>query len=88
MGQIELSFVIPAYNEEVFIEDTLGTLDSVFKKKMSQYEIVVVDDGSQDKTFKKALQYANRNGHVKVIRYRQKYWKRLRHKDWCNGVNG
>ena len=69
MGQIELSFVIPAYNEEVFIEDTLGTLDSVFKEKMNQYEIVVVDDGSQDKTFKKALQYANRNGHVKVIRF-------------------
>jgi dolichol-phosphate mannosyltransferase len=69
MGQIELSFVIPAYNEEVFIEDTLGTLDSVFKKKMNQYEIVVVDDGSQDETYKKALQYANRNGHVKVIRY-------------------
>ena len=68
-GQIELSFVIPAYNEEVFIENTLGTLDLVFKEKMSQYEIVVVDDGSQDKTFKKALQYANRNGHVKVIRF-------------------
>jgi glycosyltransferase involved in cell wall biosynthesis len=69
MGQIEVSFVIPAYNEEVFIEDTLGTLDSVFKEKMNQYEIVVVDDGSKDKTFKKALQYANKNGHVKVIRY-------------------
>jgi glycosyltransferase involved in cell wall biosynthesis len=69
MGQIEVSFVIPAYNEEVFIEDTLGTLDSVFKEKMNQYEIVVVDDGSQDKTYKKALEYANRNGHVKVIRY-------------------
>jgi glycosyltransferase involved in cell wall biosynthesis len=69
MGQIELSFVIPAYNEEFFIEDTLGTLDLAIKKKTCQYEIVVVDDGSQDKTFKKALQYARRNGHVKVIRY-------------------
>lgn len=69
MGQVELSFVIPAYNEEVFIEDTLGTLDLVIKEKAFQYEIVVVDDGSQDKTFTKALQYARRNGHVKVIRY-------------------
>ena len=24
MGQVELSFVVPAYNEEDFIEDTLG----------------------------------------------------------------
>ncbi len=69
MGQIELSFVIPAYNEEVFIEDTLGALDLIVKEKMTQYEIVVVDDGSQDKTFVKALNYAKNNNHVKVIHY-------------------
>ncbi len=69
MGQVELSFVIPAYNEEVFIEDTLGSLDLVIKEKTLQYEIVVVDDGSKDQTFTKALQYSKRNGHVRVIRY-------------------
>ena len=69
MGQVELSFVIPAYNEEFFIKDTLGTLDFVIREKMVQYEIVVVDDGSKDKTFTKALEYSKRNGHVKVIRY-------------------
>jgi glycosyltransferase involved in cell wall biosynthesis len=69
MGQVELSFVIPAYNEEIFIEDTLGTLDYVIKERATQYEIVVVDDGSQDGTYLRALQYAKKNGHVKVIRY-------------------
>ncbi len=69
MRQVDLSFVIPAYNEEYFIEDTLGTLDLVIKEKMFQYEIVVVDDGSKDKTFNKAMQYSKRNGHVKVIRF-------------------
>ena len=69
MGQVELSFVIPAYNEEFFIEDTLGTLDFVIREKTVQYEIVVVDDGSKDKTFTKALEYSKRNEHVKVIRY-------------------
>jgi glycosyltransferase involved in cell wall biosynthesis len=68
-GQIDLSFVIPAFNEELFIKDTLGSLDSAIKEKMVQYEIVVVDDGSEDKTFVKAMQYAKRNCHVKVIRY-------------------
>jgi glycosyltransferase involved in cell wall biosynthesis len=71
MGQVKLSFVIPAYNEELFIEDTLGTIDFVIKDKKLKYEIVVVDDGSQDKTCMKALQYAQGNGHVKVIRYPQ-----------------
>jgi len=69
MGQVELSFVIPAYNEEFFIEDTLGTLDFAIKDERFHYEIVVVDDGSKDKTFNKAMQYSKRNDHVKVIRY-------------------
>ncbi len=69
MGQVELSFVIPAYNEEEFIEDTLGTLDDVIKNKNLPYEIVVVNDGSKDKTLVKAVTYARRNGHVKVLSY-------------------
>jgi glycosyltransferase involved in cell wall biosynthesis len=36
---------------------------------MIHYEIVVVDDGSEDKTYMKALRYSKRNGHVKVIRF-------------------
>jgi glycosyltransferase involved in cell wall biosynthesis len=71
VSQVELSFVIPAYNEENSIELTLGTLDGVVKDKRRSYEIVVVDDGSKDKTLPRAIKYANRNGHVKVISYTQ-----------------
>jgi glycosyltransferase involved in cell wall biosynthesis len=71
MTQVELSFVIPAYNEEDSIETALGTLDGVVKDKRLPYEIVVVDDGSQDKTLSRAIKYASRNGHVKVISYTQ-----------------
>jgi glycosyltransferase involved in cell wall biosynthesis len=71
MSQVELSFVIPAYNEEDSIAVTLGTLDGVVKNKRSSYEIVVVDDGSKDKTLSRAIKYASRNGHVKVISYTQ-----------------
>jgi glycosyltransferase involved in cell wall biosynthesis len=68
MGQVELSFVVPAYNEEEFIENTLWTLDEVVKNKVP-YEIVVVNDGSLDETFARATTYARRNGHVKVVSY-------------------
>jgi glycosyltransferase involved in cell wall biosynthesis len=71
MSQIELSFVVPAYNEEESIETALGTLDGVVKDKRLPYEIVVVDDGSRDKTLSRAIKYANRNGHVKVISFTQ-----------------
>jgi dolichol-phosphate mannosyltransferase len=69
MGQVALSFVLPAYNEEAFIEDTLSTLEAIIKDKNLPYEIVVVDDGSLDGTLAKATRYAKRNGHVKVISY-------------------
>ena len=69
MSQIEWSFVIPAYNEEDSIEDALGALDEVVKSRRLPYEIVVVDDGSVDKTFLKAMTYASRNCHVRVISY-------------------
>jgi glycosyltransferase involved in cell wall biosynthesis len=69
MGQVELSFVIPAYNEEKSIEIALGTLDEMVKDKRLPYEIVVVDDGSKDTTLTRAITYASRNGHVKVVSY-------------------
>jgi glycosyltransferase involved in cell wall biosynthesis len=69
MAQIELSFVIPAYNEESSIQDALWTIDEAVKSKKLPYEIVVVDDGSKDNTSSRARTYANRNGHVRVLSY-------------------
>jgi dolichol-phosphate mannosyltransferase len=69
MEQVELSFVVPAFNEEDCIEDTLETIDTVIKNRNLPYEIVVVDDGSKDDTFARAKKYAGRNGHVKVLSY-------------------
>jgi len=63
--------VIPAYNEEDSIETALGTLDGVVKDKRLPYEVIVVDDGSKDKTLSRAMTYASGNGHVKVISYTQ-----------------
>lgn len=43
----KISVVIPAYNAESFIAITL---ESVFSQTFKDYEVIVVDDGSQDKT--------------------------------------
>jgi dolichol-phosphate mannosyltransferase len=69
MGQVEVSFVIPAYNEEDFIEDTLVSIDAIVMNKNLSYEILVVNDGSADKTLAKAKDYAGKNGHVRVVSY-------------------
>lgn len=47
---MKISVVIPAYNEEKAITKTLTGLDSVLRPLGFEYEIIVVDDGSSDKT--------------------------------------
>jgi glycosyltransferase involved in cell wall biosynthesis len=69
MSRVELSFVLPAYNEEDSIEDALDALDRVVGENKLRYEIVVVDDGSMDSTRLKAISYASKNGHVRVVGY-------------------
>jgi glycosyltransferase involved in cell wall biosynthesis len=69
MSEVELSFVLPAYNEGDSIEGALDALDRAVKDTRLRYEIVVVDDGSIDSTRVKAIRWANRNGHVRVVGY-------------------
>jgi GT2 family glycosyltransferase len=45
-----ISFVVPAYNEEAFIADTLNAIHFSARVVGEQYEIVVADDASTDRT--------------------------------------
>lgn len=47
----DLSFVIPAFNEEVYIETCLSSILSSAASMGIAYEILVVDNGSTDRTF-------------------------------------
>jgi dolichyl-phosphate beta-glucosyltransferase len=50
MTSPDLSIIVPAYNEEALIVSTLEGLKVFFSTRPERYEIIVVDDGSQDKT--------------------------------------
>ena len=53
-----VSILIPAYNAEPFIADTMK---SALRQDWPRKEIIVVDDGSKDKTFAVAQQFAGAN---------------------------
>jgi glycosyltransferase involved in cell wall biosynthesis len=58
---VKISVLVPAFNEEENIEKTLKGLEK-FKadfcaKKNIEAEIIVIDDGSRDKTYAKAAKY-------------------------------
>lgn len=46
----ELSYVLPAYNEEANIEEAVRDADAACREFCSSWEVVVVDDGSRDRT--------------------------------------
>lgn len=71
----QLSLVMPAYNEGTTIEEVIYRVDNVVRQTGLKYELIVVDDGSVDDTRKKAGNYANNNGHVKVVSYKRNIGK-------------
>ncbi len=63
----KLSIIVPAYNEEKTIYQSLTNLDEVLKNIDRPYEIIVVSDGSDDSTYKEAERLKLDN--VKVFHY-------------------
>src|SRR4029079_18904975 len=47
---VDLTWVIPAFNEELRLLPTLERLHAHLSARPMSYEIVVVDDGSRDRT--------------------------------------
>jgi glycosyltransferase involved in cell wall biosynthesis len=64
-----LSLVLPAYNEEETIHLVIERTDSVAKKTGLRYELLVVDDGSEDDTRKEVLRSSKENGSVRLVGY-------------------
>lgn len=59
--------IVPCFNEEENIERTLISLTNLDYPK-EKLEVIVVDDGSRDKTFQKAKELAAKNEKIKVFR--------------------
>jgi dolichyl-phosphate beta-glucosyltransferase len=49
-GKIHLSVIIPAYNEQENLPKTINSVSDYLKKQNFGYEIIVVSDGSKDRT--------------------------------------
>ena len=65
---MELSIVIPAYNEENRIGPTLKKICKYLRnnKKIKKWEILVIDDGSKDKTREIVKQFIKKEKRIKL----------------------
>jgi glycosyltransferase involved in cell wall biosynthesis len=72
---MDLSLVMPAYNEGNSIVTAIDHVDHVMSKIGINYELIVVNDGSIDDTLEKIMNFANNNHHVKVLSYERNMGK-------------
>lgn len=67
MVKKRLTIMVPAYNEEGNIENTVGEIKKGIGKKLSDYEIIIFNDGSNDKTGIISDTLAKKDKHIRVV---------------------
>lgn len=73
----KLSIVVPCYNEETVIEIFYNKLMEITAKISDKYdyEVIFVDDGSQDETFSKMKTLREKNSKIKIISFSRNFGK-------------
>jgi len=62
-----ISLVIPVYNEELVIDELLRRSLAVLKEIGRPFEIIIVDDGSEDSSLSKLLKQRENDDRIKVV---------------------
>ncbi|MHB1361976.1 MAG: dolichyl-phosphate beta-glucosyltransferase [Thermoleophilia bacterium] len=70
-GTVELSLVIPVFNEEERIVNTITLLDAYLSRQSLSYEVIISDDGSRDDSPALVRKNFAESGVVRLIRDRQ-----------------
>lgn len=72
---MQLSLVIPCYNEEESLPELLNWITRVMDTNHFSYEVIFIDDGSKDATWEVIEQLASSNPAVKAIKFQRNYGK-------------
>ena len=72
---IELSIVVPMWNEDEGIDILFERLEPIAASVCENYEIVCVDDGSTDNTLGKLVRHRARNPRIKVLSLSRNFGK-------------
>tara|TARA_B100001093_G_scaffold328588_1_gene313589 strand:+ start:40125 stop:41072 length:948 start_codon:yes stop_codon:yes gene_type:complete len=72
---MNISVVIPLFNEEESIKELSTWIVEVMKKNEFSYEIILIDDGSDDNSWKEIEILNSKNSNIKGVKFRRNYGK-------------
>ena len=72
---MNISVVIPLYNEEESIPELFAWIKRVMEVHQYSFEVIFVNDGSTDSSWDKIVELSKENGTVHGIRFRRNYGK-------------
>jgi polyisoprenyl-phosphate glycosyltransferase len=68
-----ISVVVPAYNEELVINETHKRLNDALSSIAVDYEIIYVNDGSRDKTIEILKEIGAKDSHVRILNFSRNF---------------
>jgi len=72
---VDISVVIPLYNEEESIAELYDWIERVMAEHGFSYEVIFISDGSTDRSWDIITELRQRSEHVKGIKFRRNYGK-------------
>jgi len=70
---MKLSIIVPVYYNEMNLDDLYENLSANLLPKLNEYEIIFVDDGSKDDSYKKLEELYNKYPNIKIIKLVKNY---------------
>ncbi|MGM9785217.1 MAG: glycosyltransferase family 2 protein [Candidatus Cryptobacteroides sp.] len=72
---MDISIVVSLFNEEESLRELVGWIEKVMDREGYKYEIIMVDDGSRDGSWKVIKELSLRNKNIRGISFRRNYGK-------------
>ena len=72
---MDISVVIPLYNEDESIPELYAWIERVMKNNQFSFEVIFINDGSTDNSWKVITELKQQSEHVRAIRFRRNYGK-------------
>ena len=74
---MDLSIVIPLYNESESIVELNSSINNVLSNSKINYEIIYIDDGSKDNSWDKILEISTNNSKIQGYKFLKNYGKSM-----------